>query len=398
MTPEQRLLRGMLDERKVYEAWKRFGVDSDLSSTGRLIGRLVGEFYGADPAVQRCDAAVICERAARTVPNPKHAEAVERAIRDLPPVGSPANVIADIHAIRRDAIGAEIAVAIPNGVAADKVFELMQQYQAVPLDGTGQVDEAADFIDGSDTSWLDTVDVDQKNLIALRPKSLNDRIDGGALPGHHILVFARPEAGKTLFTINMCAGFLKQGHNVLYIGNEEPLKAVRLRFTQRLIRQPKATVLGQATKVRAALEQQQGKYWLADTRSFPAVERLVESLQPSILVLDQLRNMDIKNDSRTGQLEAAASRARAIGKKYNLLVVSVTQAGNSASDKIYLDMSDVDSSKTGIPAAVDLMIGVGGNAAMEAAGTLGISLPKNKLSGNHDQFFVQYDKRTGVIT
>ena len=60
-------------------------------------------------------------------------------------------------------------------------------------------------------------------------------------------------------------------------------------------------------------------------------------------------------------------------------------------------MSDVDSSKTGIPASADLMIGIGGDAVMKSNGTLGISLPKNKLSGLHDRFLATVNYQTGVL-
>ena len=107
--------------------------------------------------------------------------------------------------------------------------------------------------------------------------------------------------------------------------------------------------------------------------------------------------MRVAADSKNAQLEAAANEARSVGKDARLLVVSITQAGNSATDKVYLDMNDVDNSKTGIPGAVDLMIGVGADNAMKANGLLGISLPKNKLGGLHDKFTVSVDFTTGVV-
>lgn len=115
------------------------------------------------------------------------------------------------------------------------------------------------------------------------------------------------------------------------------------------------------------------------------------------MILDQIRNMRLKSDSRTSELEAAGIEARSIAKDFNVLVVSITQAGDSATNKVYLEMSDVDSSKTGIPASADLMIGLGSDEAMKLNGLMGISLPKNKLSGLHDKFTVTTNFQTGVI-
>lgn len=116
-----------------------------------------------------------------------------------------------------------------------------------------------------------------------------------------------------------------------------------------------------------------------------------------VVILDQIRNMRLKSDSRTAELEAAGIEARAIAKEMGVLVVSITQAGDSATNKVYLEMSDVDSSKTGIPASADLMIGLGSDAAMKLNGLMGISLPKNKLSGLHDHFTVTCNFSTGEV-
>jgi hypothetical protein len=116
------------------------------------------------------------------------------------------------------------------------------------------------------------------------------------------------------------------------------------------------------------------------------------------VILDQLRNMRVKSEGRTAELEAAGREARAIAKDFNVLVVSITQAGDSASGKAFLEMSDVDSSKTGIPASADLMIGLGADDIMKSNGILGLSLPKNKLSGLHDKLTVTVNYSTGVLS
>jgi hypothetical protein len=72
---------------------------------------------------------------------------------------------------------------------------------------------------------------------------------------------------------------------------------------------------------------------------------------------------------------------RNIGKKHGVLVVSITQAGDSATDKCILDQGDVDGSNTGIPSQMDVMIGVGLNEEYERSSMRHLSLSKNKLGG-----------------
>ena len=79
-------------------------------------------------------------------------------------------------------------------------------------------------------------------------------------------------------------------------------------------------------------------------------------------------------------------------------MLSVTQGADSCRNKLILDTGDVDSSNVGIPAQADVMIGIGMDATMEAEGTRMLSMPKNKISGNHDAFPVRINPQLSRIT
>ena len=96
-----------------------------------------------------------------------------------------------------------------------------------------------------------------------------------------------------------------------------------------------------------------------------------------------------KSESRTNQLEAAATFARNMAIKHKMVSISATQAGDSARNKAILDMGDVDYSNTGIPAQADLMIGIGGTEEQESSGIRVLSLCKNKITGQHDNWPVR---------
>ena len=97
------------------------------------------------------------------------------------------------------------------------------------------------------------------------------------------------------------------------------------------------------------------------------------------------------------KLEKAATAARNLGKSNNVLVVSITQAGDSASGKGPLEMGDVDSSNTGIPAQVDVMVGLGATHDDEQGFRRIVSLPKNKRSGRHEFFPVRIEPQLSNI-
>lgn len=399
---EQRLLAAMLQERSAYELFERIGTGTDsFSPLGKRLFSLVDFYYRVDPSAGSCSRDCIRDRALGAIENPKHIPAIEQYIGSIPRDISVANVEHDIREFRRVQAGGKLSVALANGSTEDEIQALWEERQAGSTvrrdDSTG----TASLVDILATDDLTSDTAEPPDFIKLWPKSLNDQLDGGALRGHHVLLFARPENGKTLVAINLCAGFLHQKLRVAYVGNEEPAADVRDRIRGRLLGISKTQVRTDPTEAarRLALADL-GKLVIAsDASTFTAIRRLLSG--PSgpfdVLVVDQLRNMRITADSKNAQLEIAATEARAIGKDANVLVISVTQAGDSATNKVFLEMNDVDNSKTGIPGAVDLMIGVGSDDTMKLNGLLGFSLCKNKMSGLHTRFTVPCDYLTGVL-
>jgi archaellum biogenesis ATPase FlaH len=393
---ENLILSAIISERKNFEDFNRFSSEDALSPLGRVVLRACGSYYGCDSAAQCAPADIIADRAARELSNPKHEEALRRLVASLGTGVSGPNFRHDLREFKRATTAGKLSLALANG-RREEIDKLLAEYastatEEVQTEGPEIVDVFGETHNSED---------DHKPQFVLWPKALNDACDGGASRGHHILLVARPEKGKTLFAINLCAGFLNHGHKILYIANEEPTRDIRMRFWQRLLAKSNHWIRDNRSE---AVESLGGKYKGQlvvaglSPGSFPEIRKLIDEHKPDVLVLDQLRNLSVKSESRTNQLETVATEARNLAKKYAILVVSITQAGDSASDKIYLSMSDIDSSKTGIPATVDLMVGIGGDEAMQRDGLLALSLAKNKLSGVHAQFTVAFDPKTGVVT
>jgi hypothetical protein len=109
-------------------------------------------------------------------------------------------------------------------------------------------------------------------------------------------------------------------------------------------------------------------------------------------MVNQLRNLSMGEANKVIALEEAAKEARNIGKRNNCAVISVTQAGDSADGKRFLEMGDVDFSNTGIPAQCDVLLGIGADEAMLKNMERGISFPKNKVgvgNNSHDPVIVK---------
>ena len=125
------------------------------------------------------------------------------------------------------------------------------------------------------------------------------------------------------------------------------------------------------------------------------VRRLVERYEPDVLVVDQLHKLNSpKRLSKVEHLEYVADKVRDMGKEFNTLTLSITQAADSATNKAILEMGDVYYSNVAIQQAADLMIGLG----MGPDGNRCLSLCKNKINGNHSPVPITLDSYLSRVT
>jgi archaellum biogenesis ATPase FlaH len=268
-----------------------------------------------------------------------------------------------------------------------RVDELVAEISALKLDTDldGAVHEEYQGLDAGEL--LKTFE--RENLIRVAPPSLNRRLQGGVIRGNHIVVVAYPETGKTLVTMTMTAGFVQQGLKVLYIGNEDPIKSVIVRFiscltgktASKIAEDPKGTMhraidMGYKNAVFAGLS----GGTLEDIRA------LLVKHKPDALIVDQIRNISTKSENRTQQLETVARAMRDFAREFSCVAVSVTQGADSSRNKLMLDMGDVDGSNVGIPGTADVMLMIGMNEDYSSKDRRHFCLAKNKVGGNHESW------------
>jgi archaellum biogenesis ATPase FlaH len=385
---EKPVLTSVIKDRAAFDKIERHVGRDDLTEQGWIIWQGVCDYYDKDGGAEYIDAELLAESIARTVAVDKHKEMFRRAVAGLAEAeASPANVVADLLATKRERAGKRLAAALLEG---NDNAELLRDYdELLNADGLVEEEEEVEARQGLSVADLVRDRFDRGSLIRVAPDALNDRLDGGVKPGHHLVLFARPEMGKTMVTIEMMHGFLAQDKKVLYVGNEDPMDDINMRVVNRLAHMTKEQVLANPDR---ADERARAKGYdnLVLASLAPGTRReitaLIEEHKPDVLVLDQLRNLNMGQDNFVLSLENAAKQARQWAKRYSCVVVSVTQAGDSAAGKAVLDMGDVDYSNTGIPAQADVMIGIGANKEHAKNGEIVFSLPKNKVSGVHEYF------------
>jgi archaellum biogenesis ATPase FlaH len=399
---ERRLLAAVMQDRTAYDTVIDRLEPDDLTEQGNILMENIVTYYRADGDAKRVDPATLSEAVQATLTNPKHHKVFSSLIEDIASEEvSAGNVVRLFCDQKRDVVGSRLASAIVAGKHKD-VPPLLEEYEGwVTSNGIDNDTRDEDLVlNGCDLSQLVQDNFDEDSLIKVAPKALNDRLDGGVLRGHHIVVFARPEMGKTLLVCNMAYGFLQQGLRVLYIGNEEPIQDTYLRMVCRLAGWSKHDVVARPKEAEDIANGRGANLLFMSSMSpgtLKQIENLTVKVQADVLIVDQLRNIQVKNENFTQALEQAAKGIRQIGKRTNCVTVSVTQAGDSAQGRAVLDMGDIDSSNTGIPAQADVLVGLGANPQDLDMGRRIISLPKNKRAGNHDNFPIQVDLNTSTI-
>jgi KaiC/GvpD/RAD55 family RecA-like ATPase len=396
---EKEILASAIKNREAFEAVVPHVDHQDFSEQGWVIWQGIRTYYDNDSAASVVDAGVLSSSVTRLIAADKHKEMFKRLVQNLESMEvSPSNIVVDLIETKRDVVGKQLAQAIVSG---RHDWDLLSSYQTLmDADALGTGEEEDEARQGFSVAELVADRFDPSGLIRVLPSALNDRLDGGVKPGHHIVLFARPEMGKTMMTIEMMSGFARQGHTVLYIGNEDPLDDITMRVVNRLSGMTKPEVMANPDKA-DHLAREAGYENIILQSLAPGTAReitkLIDKYKPDVLVLDQLRNLNMHQDNYVLALEGAAKQARQWAKRYSCVVVSVTQAGDSASGKAVLDLGDVDYSNTGIPAQADLMIGMGQTANHAANGEIVLSLPKNKISGNHEYFACSIEPQLSKI-
>ena len=396
---ETKIIAAVMSARDHWESVSPHITSDDLTPEGILVWRNIKQYYDRDKSATNVDFELLSKRILRKVnDNPKHKELVQIYLERVSLVDiSGVNVITEVLEYKKDIVSlhlAEALVARNKSHSQDLIEQLQKLESAIDLDTN--VDEE---YQGMDLGTL-LSSFSEENLIRVAPKSLNRRLGGGVLRGHHILLAAMPETGKSLFAMHMTNGFVQQGLKVLYIGNEDPVVSLVLRFVSNLTGLTKIQLLEDpdaAMEIAMSLGYDRAVFVGLSPGTLPEIRSLIVKHKPDVLVVDQLRNVQTKSENRTNQLEAVARGMRDFARQYNLLSVSVTQAADSARDKLILNMGDIDGSNIGMPGACDVMVMVGMNAAYYDADERHVSLAKNKLTGDHASWAVRIDKFTSRI-
>lgn len=394
---DAQLLAAAIKSRVSYEAFAPYFTEDDFTPISKFWFALIREWYATDRDAPSVDRSLLAELGKKRITNPKHEESLLGFIRDLPEPPSSDNVVRVGLELKRHNVEMELGAALGSG-------DRKKSAKLLPL--LAQLQQATDLAFGIQrkTEWQDAVSVERlfdkvgkENRTPIAPFVLNARCDGGALPGHHIIIFGRPEAGKSLVSINMAYGFTKQKKRGLYAGNEDQIDILKSRYVSRVTRMTAAEIEADRAKAARLFRKRGGEDYLVMSQlkhgTIDALAKKIEQDGPfDFVVVDQIRNISAGSEAdgkMTTRLEAVGREMRDLLLDYQLIGVSVTQANDrteraNQEPPLWLGMGDMDSSRTGLPGTGDLIVGVGVNRELKERNQRALSLPKNKLSSAPD--------------
>lgn len=208
-------------------------------------------------------------------------------------------------------------------------------------------------------------------------------------------------SGKSLVSINIACGLAKFGARGIFFENEDRTDDTRLRFWCNLSGMDKHQIRESPRRAQE-IATSNGIRNLRVQPLSPGtpgeIKYFVKSEKPDFIVVNQIRNLHVRAGTRTEQLERAATEMRNIAKKHGVLALSITQAGDSATDKLILEQGDTDNSNTGIPSQMDVMLGVGLNEQYDSNDMRHLSTCKNKIgSGRRFDRAFKIDRATSRV-
>tara|TARA_R110002012_G_scaffold93494_1_gene226671 strand:+ start:928 stop:2136 length:1209 start_codon:yes stop_codon:yes gene_type:complete len=258
------------------------------------------------------------------------------------------------------------------------------------LEGTHEEVQEEDAVTDDIAELMDSLDIQTKFSFNL--PSLNEQVPGvGA--GNLVILFARPESGKTAFWVNLVGGlqgFASQGAKVHALINEEPAVRTQMRVINAHTGMTKEEIVDNMELAKDKWKDIKDNVKLMDTVDWTIddVNNHCELHKPDILIIDQLDKVNVVgNFSRTDEkLRAVYTGAREIAKRHDCCVIAISQASADAHGKTSISFDMMENSKTGKAAEADLIIGIGKHGSLDSLDTTRVlCISKNKISGYHGE-------------
>ena len=217
------------------------------------------------------------------------------------------------------------------------------------------------------------------------------RLVKGVGKGNLVIVFARPETGKTAFWVSLVAnrnGFASQGAKVHALVNEEPAIRTQMRLISCWTGMTKEEISKDVPLATERWKEIKSNVKIIDTVNWDLdqIDAYCDVHKPDIVIVDQLDKIGVRgNFARTDEkLRAIYTGAREVVKRHDCCIIAISQASAEAQGRAELTFDMMENSRTGKAAEADLIIGIGQQNVVDSEAVLRtLCVSKNKITGWH---------------
>jgi archaellum biogenesis ATPase FlaH len=400
VTSEKRIVAACAKSRSAFDKIIPYIHEDNITPYSWYLIDLIGDFYSKDKTASKVELDYLLDKISLDLDNPKKVELYRTHAKECYDADVSAVNVAELilESKRKESAQALAQALVGSGASSEELLEKIVSHKSLLEASTlDDAESDSEVLQGLSVQDINSTVLDPKGRIKLLSKKLTEELNGGAIGGNVVWVFGRPEIGKSALVISMARALALQGLKGIFFENEDPIRSTIERVQACMTGMDSITRMQKPDEAQKILDSNgyNGINFVnIAPGSVPEIERMVERYEPKWIIVNQIRNLRTRAENRTNQLENIATDLRAVAKRNNLLLIGVTQAGDSASNKLVLDIGDVDSSNTGIPSQADVMIGIGANDEFLKGGYRMISLPKNKLSGRHVHFQMKINPQT----
>ena len=258
------------------------------------------------------------------------------------------------------------------------------------------VDEIENEVEEIEGSVTDDIEELIKELDEYTQYSFGDipdlrRLVKGVGKGNLMIVFARPETGKTAFWVSLVAnrnGFASQGAKVHALVNEEPAIRTQMRLISCWTGMTKEEITKDISLATERWNQIKSNVKIIDTVNWDLdqIDAYCDVNKPDIVIVDQLDKIGVRgNFARTDEkLRAIYTGAREVAKRHDCCIIAISQASAEAQGRAELTFDMMENSRTGKAAEADLIIGIGQQNVVDSEAVLRtLCVSKNKITGWH---------------
>ena len=242
-------------------------------------------------------------------------------------------------------------------------------------------------------TFEELIEADQSMGYNWRLDRLNEII-GPVKPGSLGHIFAQSEVGKSSMALAEATHFANQMRGtedfVLFLGNEEGMKRLKLRMHIALIGQPIQWMLRANKKTPGIINEIYDKAGGNNIKAIEGVnhisdvEMLINIWKPKICFIDQGTKVSVGGGDKLKsheKLQVAYNTYRGLATKYDMCIITTGQADSASEHKKWLTLQNMSESKVGIPGELDFAIGITPSREDGMERVRYINVCKNKLSG-----------------